>query len=346
MRPYREQLLAVDTALRCDRGIISAATGSGKSLMMALLINKLQCRTIIITPSLELKRQLSTSMIEWFGSARVGKNKDIYIENVQALDEDEIILGYDLLCIDEFHHSGANTYRKLNKKSWVNIYYRFGFTATPFRNNDNEKILLESVLSDIIYTIDMKKAIELKYICPVEAYYIDLKKIPVKGESWSEVYNELVVSRQDRNLLIAQILINLDCAGESTLCLVKEIAHGNKLSELTKIPFANGQDDSTRDFIDQFRVRTINSLIGTTGILSEGIDTKPCTYVIIAGLGKAKSAFLQQIGRAVRNYSGKESAKIILIKDPSHKWTLTHFKEQAKILKEELGIVPTKLEGL
>src|SRR6185295_4275346 len=109
-------------------------------------------------------------------------------------------------------------------------------------------------------------------------------------------------------------------------------------------PFANGQDDTTRHYIKKFNNRELLSLVGTTGILGEGVDTKPCEYVIIAGLGKAKSAFMQQVGQAIRTYPGKETAKIILIKDKSHKFLLRHFNTQVRILKEEYGVTPMKLE--
>ena len=110
------------------------------------------------------------------------------------------------------------------------------------------------------------------------------------------------------------------------------------------MPFANGQVEETRYYITLFNEKELPCLIGTTGILGEGVDTKPCEYVIVAGLGKAKSAFMQQIGRGVRVYPGKESCKIVIFRDTSHKFTLRHYREQCKVLKEEFGIVPLKLE--
>jgi superfamily II DNA or RNA helicase len=109
---------------------------------------------------------------------------------------------------------------------------------------------------------------------------------------------------------------------------------------MTGIPFANGQDEESRDFIRQFNSGGIKALIGTTGVLGEGVDTKPCEIVIIACLGKAKSAFMQQVGRAVRTYPGKESAKVVIIKDASHKFLSRHYAAQVAILKEEYGVTP------
>ncbi len=78
--------------------------------------------------------------------------------------------------------------------------------------------------------------------------------------------------------------------------------------------------------------------------MGEGIDSRPCEFVVVAGLGKAKSAFMQQVGRAVRTFPLKETAKVFLFRDTSHKWCLKHFNEQVKILREEYGVEIKKME--
>jgi len=339
MTPHPEQLAAVRIAVQKRRGIIEAVTGSGKSLMIGLLIQELQVPTLIVTPSLELKTQLTESLKSWFGANKVGKGRPIWVENVQGLRL-QPVLGYDCLIIDEFHHSAALTYRQLNKKAWMNIYYRFGFTATPFRSNEAESILLETILSTVIYKLSYKRAVEAGYIVPVEAFYVDLPKTPTDAHTWAQVYSTLVTKNDTRNTVIADLVLSLTAP---TLVLVKEVAHGKALSDLTGIPFVHGQDEESRDYIQQFNSGKILQLIGTTGIISEGVDTKPCEWVIIAGLGKAKSAFMQQVGRAVRRYGTKDSAKIVIFRDKSHRFTLRHFSAQTKILLTEYGVQPIKI---
>lgn len=346
--PYPEQKAAVEAAKAFKRGIICAPTGCGKSYIITLIIESLQVPTLIVVPSLELKRQLTHTLSDAFGSNKVGSYKDsksIAVENVDALDLEQNSF-YDCVIIDEFHHSAASTYRKLNKKAWNTIYYKFGLTATPFRSQDNERLLLESVLSQVIYKIDYKTAVTAGYIVPLEAYYIEIPPITeIQGNptSWPSMYSELVVNNKTRNKIISELLVKLHVNNLSTLCIVKEINHGEILAEQSNIDFANGINEYTPELIRGFNKEHITGLIGTSGILGEGIDTKPCEYVIIAGLGKSKNAFMQQCGRAFRRYKNKESAKVIIFKDTSHKWTLTHFKTQCKILLEEYGIKPIKL---
>lgn len=337
MKPYPEQVQIAEAALKHSRGIISASTGFGKSVAIALIIQKLQVKTLIVVPNLGLKRQLSEALTKYFGTL-----SNITIENIDSpkLSQEK---DYDCLIIDEAHHVAASTYRKLNTSAWTGIYYRFFFTATPFRNRDEEQILFESIAGELIYQVPYSDAVKKGYIVPMEAFYYSLPKRPVEGYSWQEVYKELVVENEARNQLIANTLLTLQEGGKSTLCLVKEIKHGEILSELTGIPFANGQDEACEGLIADFNSKASGSLIATSGVCGEGVDTKPAEYIVIAGLGKSKPAFMQQCGRVFRTYPGKESGKVIIFRDSSHKWTVAHFREQCKILRMEYGVTPVEL---
>ena len=336
-KPYAAQSNAAREAAIYGRGIISMPTGSGKSLVIALIASRLSVKTLIVVPSLEIKQQLTRSLLEHNGTLRF-----ITVENIDSPRLNNLT-DFGCLIIDEAHHVAAKTYQKLNKTAWKGIYYRFFLTATPYRNDTEETLLFESVAGSLIYELSYKNAVANGYIVPIESYYIESPKKENDCYTWSEVYSSLVVNNKIRSDIISLLLLTLNNNDKSTLCLVKEVKHGKILSDITGLPFVSGADDESREYIQQFNRGEIKVLIGTTGILGEGIDTRPCEYVVIAGLGKAKSQFMQQVGRAVRTYSGKESAKVILIKDKSHKFCTRHFKAQCDILKTEYGSVPIKL---
>ena len=337
MTPRDYQLLAATLASTKDRCGLEMTTGSGKSLTIALLIQKLQLKTLVVVPTLGLKYQLTEVLQSLFVDIR----DRVVVENIASKNLKKRG-DFDVLIIDECHHAASSTYRELNRKYWGNIYHRYFFSATFFRNDEEERLLLESLVGNCAYSFGYREAVAADAIVPIEAYYIDLPKETSNAYGWHEVYKERVVNNAYRNLQIVGLLKSLE--GKSVLCLVKEIEHGEILSRMTGIPFANGADEDTRGHIEEFNSGAIKALIGTTGILGEGVDSRPCEYVVIAGLGKAKSAFQQQVGRAVRKYPGKESAKVIIFKDGSHKYCLRHFNAQKKILKEEYGVTPIKIE--
>lgn len=336
-RNYQNQ--AVASLISKGRAGAEMVTGSGKSLTMALLIQALQLRTLVIVPNLTLRDQLRATFLEVFGSL-----DNILVENI-----DSPILktatDYDVLILDETHHSASQTYRKLNATAWKGIYYRFFFSGTFFRSRDEESMLLEGISGTPCYRFDYLSAVKTGAIVPVESYYYSLPKREMEGNrtNWASVYSELVVNNKYRNELIACLLGRLHREGVSTLCLVKEIKHGQILSDLTFFPFANGQDGLSKELIKAFNSREVRTLIATTGVCGEGVDTKPAEYIIMAAGGKAKTQFMQHVGRGLRKYNDKESAKIILFKDSSHKYLTKHFNACSRYLAEDYGVVPTQL---
>jgi superfamily II DNA or RNA helicase len=335
VKPYVAQTAAVEVAMRLSRGTISMPTGTGKSLVIALIAARLNVSTLVVVPTLEIKKQLTAGLLEL-----LGRNHKVTVLNIDSQRLVKDSKHYDCLIIDEAHHAASKTYQRFNKTKWTGIYYRYFLTATPFRNDAEETLLFEAIAGQVIYKLDYKEAISKGYIVPVEAYYIDLPKQQTDAYLYQEVYKELVVNNTHRNDLIIDLVSSLVAADKSVLCLVKEVAHGKKLSGAY---FVHGQSED-RKLIDDFNSGEIKKLVATTGIMGEGVDSKPCEYVIIAGLGKAKSQLMQQIGRGVRKYPGKTSAKVILFRDPSHKFLLRHFRAQAKILLDEYGVKVVRLD--
>lgn len=334
---YKAQSDVVNIVRSTMRGTISMPTGTGKSMVMALIINTLKLRTLIVVPNLSIRNQLREVLRGIFGNT-----PHVVIENIDSTNLKSHI-NFDMLIIDEAHHVGAKTYHNLNKLAWKGISHRYFLTATPFRNIEAEQILFKAIAGDIIYSLSYTDAIKNKYIVPVEASYLTLPKQMCSAVTYAQVYSQMIVNNDYRNQVISALLQDLIESNKFALCLVKEIKHGQILSEATGIPFVCGEDAESKAFIAQFNSGEIKQLIGTTGVIGEGVDTKPCEYVIIAGLGKAKSSFMQQVGRSVRRFDDKESGKIVLFRDTSHKFLLRHFNAQVAILKDEYSIKAIKL---
>lgn len=335
--PWFDQNQAVLAARSQRRGIISMPTGTGKSLVAAMLCASFGVKTLIIVPTLEIKAQLIDDISKYLTNTSF-----IRIENIDSAALNSLT-DFDMLIIDEAHHVAARTYQRLNRKQWQGIYYRFFLTATPFRNQADEMLLFEAIAGEVIYKLSYQEAIKKGYIVPVQAYYIEIDKQKTDGYTYREVYNDLVVNNAAAHKKLVDVMTGLHSAGHSTLCLVKEVKHGQILCDISNFAYVHGNVED-RSSIRLFNARSHKVLIGTTGVLGEGVDTKPCEFVIIAGMGKAKSAFMQAVGRAVRRFGDKVSAKVILVRYKGHRFCARHFKAQCDILKSEYGVTPIKLE--
>src|SRR5665213_447580 len=137
---YPAQIAASEAALIHGQGIISMPTGSGKSRVIKMIAAALNLKTLIIVPSLEIKRQLSETLQDL---------QNVTVENIDSKAL-KTLTGFDCLIIDECHHAAAKTYQKLNKTAWKGIYYRFCLSASPFRNNDEETLLFEGIAGQVI----------------------------------------------------------------------------------------------------------------------------------------------------------------------------------------------------
>ncbi len=338
-RPYQHE--AVKVATSSARAGFEMCTGSGKSITMALLIHALQLRTLVIVPNLGLKEQLTETFRQLFGNLN-----NITVENI-ASPKLRTATNYDCLILDECHHAASTSYQRLNKTAWKGIYHRYFFSGTFFRSQAHEGLLFEGIAGQSLYKYTYRQAVKDGAVVPIEAYYLDVPKtVDIKGNetSWPSMYSELVVKNEPRNNLLITLLYRLQKSGVSTLCLVKEVSHGDTLSADGAFHFANGKAEGCSDLISRFSSGEIGTLVATGGVCAEGVDTRACEFVVIAGLGKSKNLLMQCFGRAIRLYSGKETAKVILLRDTSHKFTKSHFAAQCKVLKDEYDTVPTKLD--
>ena len=357
--PHQWQIDASKAALLNNRGVICATTGSGKSIGIVLTLDLFKVKTLIVVPSLALKSQLTQTLQEFFGKKAVGPmvkrhaKFPITVENVDALKVTDSVKGVDMLIIDEVHRSGAEGYRELNKILFKDIYFKFGFTATNFRSQPNELILLESVLSNEIYKLDYQEAHKAGFIVPLEVFTLDFKrdKVHPKYSNYHNAYSELVVKNESRNRMIVDLIKGLHLEGTSTLVLCKQIEHGETLRDMLAlegidVPFAEGKSLVRDQDIEDFNNLKERTLIGTTGVLGEGIDSRPTEYVIIVGCGKAKVQLAQNIGRVLRRFEGKKSGRVILINDIGAQFIGEHYLQCVKHIKDQYDLKPTEWKGI
>ena len=100
--------------------------------------------------------------------------------------------------------------------------------------------------------------------------------------------------------------------GKSVLCLVGEVAHGEELSRDLGIPFAQGKDKLSQQYVDDLNSGKIKGLIGTGGKVGEGTDTRRVDVLILANFMASKGPVTQAIGRGLRLYGDKTEC---IIKD-------------------------------
>ncbi|HPQ72007.1 MAG TPA: DEAD/DEAH box helicase family protein [bacterium] len=171
---------------RSDPGIITMPTGSGKTAVLISTAYILRAsRVLIITPSRLVREQIAeevrtlatlrlagalgdeipaprvfsvkkriTSLTEWESL----KEYDVVVGTVQSISPEYATIPepppdlFDLVLVDEAHHSPARTWQAVLDN--FRLAKRLLFTATPFRQDQRE------IKGRFIFTYDLKKAFD------------------------------------------------------------------------------------------------------------------------------------------------------------------------------------------
>ena len=322
------------------RGIGVAPTGVGKTLTIAKMIWELGVKTLVVTPNKNITTNMVDVLIKHFGKGKVtqlntksAKTTEINVCNIQALVKIDPAIFHDVDCviIDEFHHAAAETYQEVNEKHLRNVYFRIGMTATNFRN-DGADLALEAVLSEVLYEYTIKQAVEDGFLVKpefqVEETFVE------QYSSYQKEYKQGLVENEKRNDLIRQIAEHHK--EHSVIILVQQVEHGELLKKL--IPHAEFLHGEEKDVIrvntmEAFRKGKLTCLIGTS-VIGEGVDLPIASILIMAGGGKARSQVIQNVGRVLRPYPGKELALVYDFTDTGSSYLEEHSRLRQEIYEE------------
>lgn len=338
MRYYQRAMSKL--VLDKGRGICVAATGTGKTMTAARMIWEMGVKTLLITPNKSITDNMVDTLTKHFGKGKVTKlstkktkTSEINVCNIQALVkiDPSVFADIDMVIIDEFHHSAAATYQEINEKHLAGVYYRIGLTATNFRN-DGSDLALEAVLSEVLYEYSTKQAIADGFL--VQPKFFMEETFFSGRDKYQDEYKEGIVENDHRNGMIATIAKHH--AADAVIILVQHVEHGERLKALLpEASFLHGEekDDVRINTLEAFRAGKINWLIGTS-VIGEGVDLPRAKVLVMAGGGKARSQVIQNVGRVLRPFEGKDEAFVYDFTDSSETEEPTYLSEHSMLRGE------------
>ena len=269
LRDY--QIDVIKKSILAQRGVIKAATGSGKTAISAGIISEIGVfPTVFYVPSIDLAIQ-SKNEFERFirknnipievGMVGGGHKeiKDITVMTIQTAvralggvwvkydeedtTEDEtdvsdmkqeikdLIKTAKLIIIDECQHCAAETCQIISDNS-ISAQYRYGTSATPWRDKGDD-ILIDGCFGKCISNISASFLIQRGYLVKPTIYLITIKNmLGIKKKSYAHIYKQAIVENEMRNKWMSEMAISLAEQGRSILILCKQIKHGNILEKL------------------------------------------------------------------------------------------------------------------
>jgi len=371
--PRYYQIEAVETAFSKEIGVLKAATGCGKTVMIAMLVAKFGHKAIVYVIGKDLLHQTYNLFVSIFGSDLVGRIgdgfcdiKSINIATIWSIgnvlgakqekleDEDsekeidvskktiiENLLKESIINIlDECQYSSTSTVRLISK--YIYSRYIFGLSASPWRD-DGADMLIESFCGKIIFDLPARKLIEQKFLINPDIRFYKVPKYPKKKEQYQTVYSEYIVNNEYRNNLIIKGAKTLVAQGFKVLILFRTIKHGKILAGLLdgmRFGLLSGVDSyKKREKILQDIENDKLDIVVASTIFDAGIDCPPLSGLILANGGKASAKCLQRVGRCVRidpNNPLKKTAIIDFIDDAP--FLYDHSCKRRQILSTEFNV--------
>jgi superfamily II DNA or RNA helicase len=364
---YEDQKQALHAILQAyhaqpqgGRALVVAPCGFGKTILFSSLAGVLKGVNILIVAHREELLQQARERLHMVDpTAIVGKvgggtheyGAPITVAGINTIAQKHHLknlhkFGYQLVIVDECHHSRADNYMAL--LSTLKSAFHLGVTATPDRLDGKN---LEPLFGKPVFSMDIKQAVKKHRLCDVrciaaqtETVLDDVKtRRNIDGEiDFNERQLAHAVDNPERNALVAQKYLEL-AAGRRTICFGVSVLHCQHLTEAflhADIPaaYVTGTTTTTeRHKLYQQLASGEIKILSSINVLSEGFDLPQISCVIMARPTQSRALYTQAIGRGMRLAPGKKDCLIIDLTDNCYRLRLTpqNFKTTIGKLKED-----------
>lgn len=333
LRDYQIDYLV--EALKLRRMIVDAATGSGKSVIIAAIIGSLNLKTLIVVPSKTLQEQLITEIRGFLPNCK------LLPYNKKKVGECQVMVGlprsltnlttqelqsYKILIADEAHTCAANQATDVILR--MNAPFRYGFTGTVKGRSDNKDLVVQGLLGEVSSLKTPKELMDSGYIANVSA---NIHYGSWEGE-YSVLEDLLIVNNPKRNDLILNI--TKMHKKETILILVRRVDHGKLLNDMIKGSiFVSGATKDREEIRNDMKRGKYKVLIASN-VFATGLDIPNLEIGINAAGGKAETLTGQRIGRLMRPWHDL-CKKWYDIYDKYHPTLEEHSQERLRVYQEK-----------
>jgi len=322
LRAYQTAL--IDKVLERRGSIVQAPTGSGKTLVLAGILNSLSDMRGLIFFT---KKQLLYQTYEYltslgFDVGRVCGDgtdiKPITLCTIQSVSKiiDSHVQTAEFIIFDEVHEFSMGKLTTAALKSFPFAEYRIGMTATVPKDK-YKKLNLVSNLGPVLDDVSTEELMALGFLTPPTINLIKIENKLTLADmelTYPETYDKFIVFNDKRNRTVLKIIekIQAENASSKTLILVKDLKHVKILKELYPLALTIEGADIITDRqaqIDKFVSQTHGVIIGTV-VMQTGIDIPEITHYINARGLKSEIATIQAMGRSLRVHHTKTDVYI------------------------------------
>jgi len=346
------QVEAVNAIIDNDhKGIILAATGAGKSLIICALskvYENIGFRSLIIVPSVDLVHQSKEpyDAMKMDVGVYTGDTKDTDHQHVlstwQALQNNPaLLLNFQVVIIDETHGAKGAVIQKLLIQHGNHIPVRIGCTGTMPKEPADFKSVYSAIGATEAYSITAAELMKRGLLATVNINQMILRDSEdPEQEKFAEYDHEkkALIANAPRNKWIADFIVDLSTNNGNSLVLVSSIPIGKKLQKMIgdeKSVFIYGKDDTEtrREVYALFETHNNITVIANVQIAAVGLSIDRIFNLVLLDIGKAFTRVVQAIGRALRMASDKTHAEVWDI-GTNYSFGAAHARKRVSYYKE------------
>jgi superfamily II DNA or RNA helicase len=326
------------------RVMVQLPTGGGKTILFGAVAKDFSHhskRVLILAHREELVKQ-AAEKVEAIAGVPVGIIKAGYpflpflgvqVASVQTLANRLDKSGeFDLVIVDEAHHSTAGTYRKVFET--FPDAYLLGVTATPIRLNGSG---FRDLFDELVCGITVKELIDQGHLSKFKLF-ADPHPMTTKGaRRKSGDFRAGDVAKLNDPIELSGNLINSyrrHADGKSCVVFAVNVTHSQTIADRYNqqgIPAihldSNTPSQMRADAIERFKCGELK-VISNCALFDEGLDIPALEVVQIAKPTGSLSRWLQMVGRSLRTCEGKEHAIII---DHTKNWAIHGLPTQPRV---------------
>lgn len=338
---------AVDSILNAYRGgmrrpALSAATGSGKSVMLGKVIEESGERSLVIGHTKEIIEQNAQKIGYMIDPKDIGivmaeRNQHDYpvvVASIQTIANPRRLakLGrFGLVVVDEAHHSASpsyvNTLRMLGVSN-TGPTKALGVSATWDRADG---LGFEEVFDEIVYSIGIEQLIGSGHLADITAMRIEteLDTTSIRsshGDFSAEQLSQKIVDSNYADTLAAAV--NEYASDRTSLVFAPNVRtadlYRDALIDLgINAVSVNGETPRSEreQAIADLRSGRIQA-ITNVGVFTEGTDIPIVNCIVLGRPTQSRALFQQMVGRGLRNYPGKENCLLLDLAGASQRNTL------------------------
>lgn len=318
---------AVTKVCKQTQGVLTAPTGSGKTVMGLAIVAERKQPTLIVVHTKELLHQW-IDRIETFlgipageigiiggGKYRIGEKMTVALVQSLYKRAEEVTPHIGHLIVDECHRCPSRTFTEAVTS--FDCKYTLGLSATPWRRDKLSRLIFWH-LGDVVAEVDKAQLEDAGHILKAEfiTRQTIFKPFSDPSDQYAQMLKELTADELRNTMICSDVAANLDQGTALVLSDRKEhcVTLQAMLQERFGISAAVLTGDTPikkrEELVQDINNGQVPALVATGQLIGEGFDCKHLSTLFLSTPIKFSGRVLQYVGRVLRPAEGKATPKV------------------------------------